>query len=327
MITKRQVGFFIRQWLLTRWIFLVGVLGFLGLIGGMSALFRVEMALVAYTSLLLMGIGIVVFAVDVIKEWTKYRRVERKEGLVSGTAAELILQERIGELEETLKARRDQDRAQQSEFQDYYTLWAHQMKIPIAASQLLVGDLPTSKEKQALERELFKIEQYTGLVLNYLRLQSFHEDLVVERQSLDVLVRQVVKKFSIFFIQQKTELRLEELNLMIATDKKWLSLLLEQFISNAIKYTAGGQIWIYLDGDELVIQDTGIGISKSDMERIFARGFSGYNGRISQQSSGLGLYLAQGISEKLGMTFSLTSEVGTGTQVRISLEEERLVID
>lgn len=326
-MTRRQIGFFIKHWLAGRLLFIIGVLIFLGLITSISSLFDVETALVVYTSLLLMVLGLVVVALDLLKEWGNYVLVERREEMEHGTAAEMVLQERVRQLEGELKAHLDQERERQSEFQDYYTLWAHQMKIPIAASQLLVGDLPTSKEKQALERELFKIEQYTGLVLNYLRLQSFHEDLVVERQSLDALVRQVVKKFSIFFIQQKTELRLEELNLTLVTDKKWFSLLLEQFISNAIKYTAGGQIWIYLDGDELVIQDTGIGIAKSDVERIFARGFSGYNGRISQQSSGLGLYLAQRISQKLGMTFSLTSEVGQGTQVRICLKEERLVID
>lgn len=326
-MTKGRIGFFIRHWLGRRWFFMAGMFSFLGLIVGVSTLFRVETDLAAYTSLLLMVIGMLVIAVDLSREWRNYVLAERGEEIRSGTATELLMQERVNQLEERLKACLEQERERQNDFQDYYTLWTHQMKIPIAASQLLVGDLLASEEKQALERELFKIEQYTSLALNYLRLHSFHEDLVVQRESLDTLVRQVVKKFSIFFIQQKIELRLDSLDLVLATDKKWFSLLLEQFISNAIKYTASGQIWIYLDGDDLLIQDTGIGIAKSDMERSFAHGFSGYNGRISQQSSGLGLYLAQHISGKLGIRFSLTSEVGQGTQVRISLKEEELVLD
>lgn len=326
-MTKKQFVFFIRHWLAGRLLLVVGILTFLGVITSISALFNVETALVVYTSLLLMVLGFGLVAFDLFREWRRYVLVVGRHEMMSGTATELVLQERVNQLEERLKARLDEERQRQSDVQDYYTLWAHQMKIPIAASQLLVADLPASQEKQTLERELFKIEQYTGLVLNYLRLQSFHEDLVVERESLETLVRQVVKKFSIFFIQQKIELRLDRLYVTFTTDKKWFCLLLEQFISNAIKYTTGGQVWIYLDGDDLVIQDTGIGIAKSDMERIFARGFSGYNGRISQHSSGLGLYLAQQISQKLGLGFTLTSEVGQGTQVRIFLKEEKLVID
>ncbi|MGT2715475.1 sensor histidine kinase [Streptococcus respiraculi] len=326
-MTRRKIGFFIKHWLTGRFLFMVGVLIFLGLITSISSLFNVETALTVYTSLLLMVLGLALVAIDLFREWQRYALAESGHDIVTGTATEVVLQERINQLEEALKVHLDHARERQSDVQDYYTLWAHQMKIPIAASQLLIADLSASEEKQALERELFKIEQYTGLVLNYLRLQSFHEDLVVERESLETLVRQVVKKFSIFFIQQKIELRLDRLELALATDKKWFCLLLEQFISNAIKYTTGGQIWIYLDGDELVIQDTGIGIAKSDIKRIFDRGFSGYNGRISQQSSGLGLYLARQISQKLGLRFSLTSEVGQGTQVRIFLKEESLVID
>lgn len=326
-MTKRQIGFFIRHWLARRCLFIVGGFLFLGVMNGVSVLFRLETALVVYTSLLLLFSGLLVIAIDMFREWDNYVLAGRQEEIRNGTATELLLQQRINQLEEALKERLDQERKRQSDAQDYYTLWVHQMKIPIAASQLLVGGLPVSDERYSLERELFKIEQYTGLVLNYLRLQSFHEDLVVQRESLDTLVRQVVKKFSIFFIQQKIELRLDSLDLVLATDKKWFGLFLELFLSNAVKYTVGGQIWIYLDGDELVIQDTGIGIAQSDVKRIFARGFSGYNGRLSQESSGLGLYLAQQIGESLGIGFSLESEVGQGTQVRISLKEESLVLD
>ncbi|WP_238144254.1 ATP-binding protein, partial [Streptococcus suis] len=156
-----------------------------------------------------------------------------------------------------------------------------------------VKEVDSSPVRHQLESELFKIEQYTGLVLNYLRLQSFHDDLVIESVNLDELVRNLVRKYSLFFIQVNTSLNLGQLDRSVKTDKRWLGLLIEQILSNALKYCQGGTISIALDGDELVIRDTGIGIAESDLERVFERGFSGFNGRRTQQSSGLGLYLSR----------------------------------
>lgn len=326
MRAKERV-FFIKRWLLTRRLFLLGLFVFLGVICGMSSLFSLSFSLVVYTSFLLIGLASGFLVIDLLAEWKRYVCVKEGRPIKKGTAVELSLQERVDELENRLMKQEEKERKHQREYQDYYTLWAHQMKIPIAASRLLVADLSIGEEREALERELFKIEQYADLVLNYLRLHSFHDDLLVQRESLDYLVRQAIKKFSIFFIQHKIELQLDPLERSIATDKKWFMLFLEQFISNAVKYTPGGKIWIYMEKDDLVIQDTGIGIKSSDIKRIFSRGFSGYNGRISQQSSGLGLYLAQQIGEKLGLAFTLDSEIGQGTQVRICLKEESLILD
>ncbi|MDE1696349.1 ATP-binding protein [Streptococcus suis] len=174
---------------------------------------------------------------------------------------------------------------------------------------------------------MFKIEQYTGLVLNYLRLQSFHDDLVIESVNLEDLVRSLVKKYSLFFIQANTSLDLGQLDRTVKTDKRWLGLLIEQILSNALKYCQGGSVSIVLDGDDLVIRDTGIGIAESDLERVFERGFSGFNGRRTQQSSGLGLYLSRKIAAELGYSLKLKSKVGQGTEVRIGIKEVELIFD
>lgn len=221
----------------------------------------------------------------------------------------------------------EKQRQEQTELDDYYTLWAHQMKTPIAASQLLVKEVDSSPVRHQLESELFKIEQYTGLVLNYLRLQSFHDDLVIESVNLEELVRSLVKKYSLFFIQANTSLDLGQLDRTVKTDKRWLGLLIEQILSNALKYCQGGSVSIVLDGDELVIRDTGIGIAESDLERVFERGFSGFNGRRTQQSSGLGLYLSRKIAAELGYSLKLKSKVGQGTEVRIGIKEVELIFD
>lgn len=156
--------------------------------------------------------------------------------MTTGTASERLLQEKVERLEVQNKQILEKQRQEQTELDDYYTLWAHQMKTPIAASQLLVKEVDSSPVRHQLESELFKIEQYTGLVLNYLRLQSFHDDLVIESVNLDELVRNLVRKYSLFFIQVNTSLDLGQLDRTVKTDKRWLGLLIEQILSNALKY-------------------------------------------------------------------------------------------
>ncbi|HEL1737665.1 TPA: sensor histidine kinase [Streptococcus suis] len=213
------------------------------------------------------------------------------------------------------------------EFSRFGKIWRGQKVTTGTASQLLVKEVDSSPVRHQLETELFKIEQYTGLVLNYLRLQSFHDDLVIESVNLDELVRNLVRKYSLFFIQANTSLDLGQLDRTVKTDKRWLGLLIEQILSNALKYCQEGTISIVLDGDDLVIRDTGIGIAESDLERVFERGFSGFNGRRTQQSSGLGLYLSRKIAAELGYSLKLKSKVGQGTEVRIGIKEVELIFD
>ncbi len=326
-MTKEENKLFRKTWLRTRGKFLIGFLGFGILIALVSNVFDIEVALVNYTLLLLGLIAALVIWVDVSDEYKKFRRAVQLQGFEKGSGAEVILQERLEEQENQIRSLQEKQRLQQEELQDYYTMWAHQMKVPIAASQLLVGDLEASEHKRELTQELFKIERYTSLVLNYLRLQSFHDDLILKEENLAQLINQTVKMFSLFFIQQGIKLNLGDLNRTIVTDKKWFGLLLEQFLSNAVKYTKEGSISIYLERDDLVIADTGIGIAKDELERVFDRGFSGYNGRLTQKSSGLGLYLSRKIADALDLKLALTSQVGVGTQVRICIKQEKLSLD
>jgi len=210
---------------------------------------------------------------------------------------------------------------------DYYTLWVHQIKTPIAASQLLVAEVADRQLKQQLEQEIFKIDSYTNLVLQYLRLESFHDDLVLKKVPIEDLVKEIIRKYALFFIQKGLNVNLHDLDKEIVTDKKWLLVVIEQIISNSLKYTKEGGLEIYMEGQELCIKDTGIGIKNSDVLRVFERGFSGYNGRLTQQSSGLGLYLSKKISEELGHQIRIESEVGKGTIVRIQFAQVNLVLE
>ena len=141
------------------------------------------------------------------------------------------------------------------------------------------------------------------------------------------MVKEVIRKYALFFIQKGLSINLHDLDRSIVTDKKWLLVVLEQIISNSLKYTKESGLEIYMDDLELCIKDTGIGIKNSDVLRVFERGFSGYNGRLTQQSSGLGLYLSKKISEELGHQIRIESEVGKGTTVRIQFSNMKLIIE
>lgn len=121
-------------------------------------------------------------------------------------------------------------------------------------------DLQEQTFKNQLEQELFKIDSYTNLVLQYLRLESFHDDLVVEKENIEDLVKEVVKKYTLFFIQQGLSLNLHDLNHTVITDKKWFLVILEQVLSNSLKYTKQGSIEIFFQEDTLHMKDTGLGI-------------------------------------------------------------------
>ena len=240
---------------------------------------------------------------------------------------EVLLAEKLEKREVELYQKKSDAENRYNDLVDYYTLWVHQIKTPIAASKLLVSEVADRQLKQQLEQEIFKIDSYTNLVLQYLRLESFHDDLVLKKENIEDLVKEVIRKYAIFFIQKGLSVNLHDLDRSIVTDKKWLLVVIEQILSNSLKYTNKGGVEIYMDGSDLCIKDTGIGIKNSDVLRVFERGFSGYNGRMTHQSSGLGLYLSQKIIEKLGHKICIESELCKGTIVRIRFSEVNIQVE
>lgn len=205
---------------------------------------------------------------------------------------------------------------------DYYTIWAHQIKTPIAAMRLLLQSERSDMNGELLE-QLFKVEQYVEMVMQYLRLENMSSDLVFGSCSLDDIVKQAVRKYSKSFIRKKIRLNYERLGCDVLTDEKWLVFVVEQVLSNALKYTNAGEISIYMDSESpltLVIEDTGIGIEQEDLPRVFEKGFTGYIGRSDKKSTGIGLYLCKRILSKLSHTIAVESAVGRGTKVKIGLD-------
>lgn len=210
---------------------------------------------------------------------------------------------------------------------EYYTLWAHQIKTPIASMRLQLQS-EDSELSRRLTSELHRIEQYVDMVLTFLRLDSDTTDYVFREYELDSIVRSVIKKFSSDFIASGLSLAYEPIEARVVTDEKWLSFVLEQVLSNALKYTPSGSITISLD-DAMVlrVEDTGIGIAAEDLPRIFEKGYTGYNGRTDRKSSGIGLYLCRRICNNLGHTISVSSAVDIGTVIEIDLSQKRLEIE
>ena len=222
----------------------------------------------------------------------------------------------------TLNMQRQRERR---DMVDYYLLWAHQIKTPIAAMHLLLQD--GRLDREALRAELFKTEQYVQMVLSYLRLDSESNDLVLHSCALDDVVRQALRNYSCIFIQKKLPLKFEAGGTKVLSDEKWLLFVIEQLLSNALKYTNSGAIRVQTEGERLCIQDTGIGIRPEDLPRVFEKGFTGYNGRAEKKSTGIGLYLCKRVCDLLGHRLSLISAPGQGTCAVLDLSRRELHVE
>ncbi len=211
----------------------------------------------------------------------------------------------------------DKYTASQAEMLDYYSLWVHQIKTPISALDLML-QTRTDADKSAMQLELFKIEQYVAMALGYLRVDSEASDFVFKPVSVLACAKSAVKKYRKVFIEKRLSLELSiEPETTVVTDEKWLTFVIEQLLSNALKYTDRGTVSLSFGCGQLIVEDTGCGIKPEDLPRVFDRGFTGYNGRLSQKSTGIGLYLTKKILRKLSMGIDIQSKVGEGTRVII----------
>jgi signal transduction histidine kinase len=301
-------------------------------------LYDVPVEPVGYASMLCLSIGAVFFLVDLFKLHKKHKLLGDLKSSITLSLDKLpgpenIIEEDYRDLLTNLYNKGTEiayaAEMSRSNLVDYYTLWAHQIKTPIAAMRLIL-QTEESELSAELSMELFKIEQYVEFVLQYLRVESMSSDLVLKKYSLDDIVKQAVRKYARMFIRKKIKLNFGELNCEVLTDEKWLIFAIEQLLSNALKYTKEGTISIYMDDlseKTLVIQDTGIGIKEEDLTRIFERGFTGYNGRWDKKSTGLGLYLCKQILSKLSHSIIIGSKIDEGTKVMINLQTIKVDVE
>ena len=283
---------------------------FNGIILVLFAFLFEEAADILYYALTIMTFVTIIMVIwDLVRSYHSYNLAFLYGEITPSSPLEFYLAQALESARESQLSQSEEERKRYTDLMDYYTLWVHQIKTPIAASQLLLQDVSDSKTRALLEQEVFKIDSYTNLVLQYLRLENFHDDLQLRQVTLEDLVKEVVRKHSLFFIQKGLTINLHDLDVKVVSDEKWLLVIIEQVLSNSLKYTKSGGIEIYFKDNGLHLKDSGIGIKNSDILGVFERGFSGYNGRLTQQSSGLGLYLSKKIVDQLGHDISISSQV------------------
>ena len=207
---------------------------------------------------------------------------------------------------------------QKDDLNAYFLMWLHQIKTPMTVSKLLL-EKPDETTNTKLKMQLMYIEQYISMAMNYLKMIDHSTDMDITQVNLDDIIKNLLKKYSLLFIHNHISLEYQSNLTYVISDSQWLTILIEQILSNALKYTENGKIAIqYLeDKHALEIRDTGIGIRSEDIPKIFDRGYSGFNGRMNEKSSGLGLYLARKISERLNIQIEVESKLSKGSIFRL----------
>ncbi len=324
------------QYFKERWRVLATGAFFVGIFAVSFRLYHLPIKAVLYPTMLCLLFGMGVMLLD-------FRRVKRKHKLlesISGMTDVLTnslpdiegmddadYQRIISCMSQAYNDAHTMAQRKYADMIDYYTVWAHQIKTPIASMRLHLQNEDTALSRK-LALDLFRVEQYVEMVLAFLRLNSKSTDYVIQTHDLDAIIRQAVKKFAGEFIERKLRLQYEPVNATVITDEKWLSFVLEQVLSNALKYTPSGSISITWEPEKkLCIRDTGIGIAAEDLPRIFENGFTGYNGRLDKKASGIGLYLCKRICTNLGHGIEVSSQVDKGTCVTIDLEQRLLKVE
>ncbi len=310
-------------------------------------MYGITVAAVLYPALVCMVIMAAAFAIMAYSEYGKWKNMQEILQRAVGDDSEFVkildtaeirkqvnttdeIENELLEIIERLKnggmRLNDSMNMKYSDMVDYYTMWVHQIKTPIASMHLILQK-EDSEDSRRLRAELFRVEQYVQMVLCFLRLDSDFTDYVIKEYRVDDIIRPAVRRLAPQFIMKKLALEYEHTDVAVLTDEKWLSFVVEQILSNAVKYTSSGSISIKCDGDRLVISDTGIGIAAEDLPRIFDKGYTGFNGRADRKASGIGLYLCRRICDNLEHSIEAQSVPGQGTTITIGLRRNRLEVE
>ena len=307
-----------------------------GIFAAIFILYELETEAVLYAAGLCGLLTVAVLPVRFVFYWKAYGRRQRILRNVEIALEELpepksLAEEDYQEMLRKLKGSYDANlTAWQNERQksmDYYTTWVHQIKTPISVMRMTLQGEDTEEHRE-LQAELFRIEQYVEMALNWIRLGGGASDFVFRECGLDGIIRQAVHKYAPQFIRKRLRLSYEPVDSIVLTDEKWLLFIIEQILSNAVKYTRKGGVKITVTQNKVLqIADTGIGIAPEDVPRIFEKGFTGYNGRADKKSTGLGLYLCSLTADRLSHRITVESTVGKGTVFSLDLHRNALEVE
>ena len=315
------------EYLKSRVKILMLLLGVAAVFASVYFLFELPAVTVLYPLILGLVLILTVGIIDFLLVLNKHRKIQRNDLPEPSGLLENDYQEVISKLKEEQEFYRQKTTSDYNNMVEYYTIWAHQIKTPIASMRLRIQSEDSDLARR-LDGDLNRIEAYVEMVLTFLRLDSDSTDYVIKEIDLDAVIKPAIRKFARDFISKKLTMDFKPTETKVLSDEKWLSFVIEQVLSNAVKYTNEGGIKVYMDEPGILcIEDTGIGISAADLPRIFENGYTGFNGREDKRASGIGLYLCKRICDNLGHKISAESEQGAGTRIRIDLNRQDIGIE
>lgn len=222
---------------------------------------------------------------------------------------------------------------ERGEYEEFVEGWVHEIKTPIAASKLIIENDPFDENLASIEEEIERIESFVEMVIFYAKKDSVHNDYQLKKHPLNSILRRAIVLNRNMLLNKDIDLVLEDLDMEVLTDKKWMGFIAIQIVQNAVKYSKpqGGQITIKGRKEDkhtyLEIEDNGIGIHEEDLSRVFNKGFTGENSRDCTNASGLGLYMAKQLCEKLGHEIVVASSLGEYTKVTVTFRENLGIYD
>ena len=306
---------------------LILLLGVEAVFASVYFLFDLPVVTVVYPLILSSVLILTAGVIDFLLVLNKHKKLQKNVFPEPSGLLEKDYQEIIGKLKEAQEYSRKKTTSDYNNMVEYYTIWAHQIKTPIASMRLQIQS-EDSDVARRLDGDLNRIEAYVEMVLTFLRLDSDSTDYVIKEIDLDAVIKPAIRKFARDFISKKLTMDFKPTETRVLSDEKWLSFVIEQVLSNAVKYTNEGGIKIYMDKPGILcVEDSGIGINAADLPRIFENGYTGFNGREDKRASGIGLYLCKRICDNLGHKISAESEQGAGTKIRIDLNKHDIGIE
>ena len=217
-----------------------------------------------------------------------------------------------------------------NDFKDYIEMWIHEVKIPLSSLVLMIHNNKNNISSKMVD-QVNRLDNYVDQVLFYVRAENAEKDYLIKKTELNKVINKIALKNKDYILENNICFSVLNCEKKVLTDSKWLEFIIDQIINNSIKYKrdiASSFIKIYTEENNeeirLIIYDNGIGIDAKDLPRVFDKTYTGTNGRLKSKSTGMGLYIAKNLCEKLGHKIAIESKVNEYTKVIITFNKESI---